>query len=431
MTANAFFPIVALLGCCAASAKEQPLEAIPAVHISASESGSWSVLYRVAAPTTRLVFPRSPDASRVSTWNVEDGFEIVTTDDGEVVRRSDGASFQTVTAAIPAVYRELPSDYAPFSPFGDGGMLFYSGRLFACPDACNGDERWLMELEATGREILVDGEHRRDSAFWTDGGEGRNIYLGSAEPVATGEFLAVLDMKLPENVRNRLLTQLPLYMRYFRERLGTLAEKPVLFASYDTNQAGGRWGRQGGVLPGQVFVHFYGHKWEEEMAKPNFGPDLAWHFAHEAAHFFQRMRYGRGKEDTWIHEGGAEAMAALALLATDPSSAPYLRERSQQAEAQCAEELGDRSLYETLAAGKSEAAYSCGLVLNLALHAELRRRRPERDGLYDVWRRYIQNADSKGGEAAFLAAVEASGGKTLSDKVAKAARGSFANLRLP
>ena len=29
-------------------------------------------------------------------------------------------------------YSRLPKDYAPFSPFGDGGMLFHTGRLFAC-----------------------------------------------------------------------------------------------------------------------------------------------------------------------------------------------------------------------------------------------------------------------------------------------------------
>ena len=68
----------------------------------------------------------------------------------------------------------------------------------------------------------------------------------------------------------------------------------MLYVSYDASHPKGR-GRQGGVLPDQVFIHFYGGKWPEEMEKPGFADELAWHFAHEAAHLYHRRLYGIGR----------------------------------------------------------------------------------------------------------------------------------------
>ena len=41
-----------------------------------------------------------------------------------------------VKFTLTPTYRHLSKDYAPFSPFSDGGLLFHSGRFFACADEC-------------------------------------------------------------------------------------------------------------------------------------------------------------------------------------------------------------------------------------------------------------------------------------------------------
>jgi hypothetical protein len=423
--------VLASLAGCSTIAGDVLSTPSPAIQIVALNNDVWRVRYQLRTPVEQLIFPRSPDKSRVATWGIEEGFEIVSTDEGEAIRRFGGGKFNSVTAAMRPVYLELPSDYAPFSPFGDGGMLVYTGRLLACPDLCEEDQSWQIRLDAVGRSILIGGERKLGSASWRDQDVGRNVYVGPAEPLATEDFFAILDGKLPPNVLQQLLAQLPFYMHHFRERLGSLPERPMLFVSYDTQNQGGRYGRQGGVLPGQVFIHFYGDRWEEEMAKAYFAYDLGWHFAHEAAHFYQHMLYGNGTIESWVHEGGAEAMAALAMLATDPAGASYVEKRRRQAEQQCAKQLGERSLHRALQDGKGEAAYSCGLILNLALDAELRRIRPESDGLYAVWRRYIERAgSSQGGEQMFLAAIEEQAGEELAAQVASAVRGSTKDLRL-
>jgi hypothetical protein len=67
-------------------------------------------------------------------------------------------------------------DYAPFSPFGDGGMLFHTGRLFACADRCSQDESWSTDLWADDEDrIVLGGKSLQARARWTDRDEGRVV----------------------------------------------------------------------------------------------------------------------------------------------------------------------------------------------------------------------------------------------------------------
>lgn len=397
--------------------------ATPDVAITARDGNDWTVTYQFGAPLTALVFQRSPDESRGTDWKAPPGFEIVSTSLGETLRRTDGASFRSVSLDVPPVYRELPKDYAPFSPFGDGGSLVHTGRFFACANSCGEAESWRFRLTAPpGAAILVNGARLAGSAEWTDDGSGRNIYVGPAQPLETEDFFAVVDEALPAPIRRRLLAQLPHYMHHFSEKLGALPEKPMLFASYDTSQTDGRYGRQGGTLPGQVFTHFYGKAWPELMAAPDFPNELAWFFAHEAAHLYQRQLFGADSADAWIHEGGAEAMAALAMRASGGGEA-FIARQIQEAEARCAKERAGQSVQDAINAGRFDAAYACGLLLNLRLDAEIRKVSPEKDGLYAVWRDYIARSAKEGaGEQTFLRSIATVGGPDLATQIARAVR---------
>ena len=193
------------------------------------------------------------------------------------------------------VYSVLPKDYAPFSPLGDGGMLFHTGRMFACAGACAGNESWSMDLWAANEDrIVLDGKTLQARAHWTDRDEGRVVYVGASVPQQTRDFIAVIDSSLPEDIRSRLLVQLPQFMQLFSAKLGALPRRPMLFVSYDISHPKG-WGQQGGVLPDQIFTHFYGSKWPEQMRKPAFTDNLAWHLAHEAAHLYQRANFAQAE----------------------------------------------------------------------------------------------------------------------------------------
>jgi len=413
---------------CLVSGLVQAASPTPEILVTALKGMQWQVRYDFARPVDKLEFKSSPDDSRGRTWLPDQGFEIVTTDHGEVARRKDGAQFRTVRFRMSPTYSVLPKEYAPFSPFGDGGMLFHTGRFFACQDRCPADAAWTMYLSAaTEDQIILDGKALKAQAHWTDRDDGRSIYVGKNAPQQTADFIAVLDTALPERIRSQLLAQLPEFMHLFSGKLGVLPIRPMLFVSYDVSHPKG-WGRQGGVLPGQVFVHFYGSKWPAEMEKPGFPDDLAWHFAHEAAHLYQGST-STESGDAWITEGGAEAFAAMAMRA---DASAYVQLNQEEALGKCREFLKGRSVHDAIAAGTYDAAYSCGMLINLAIDSKVRLV-TKHDGLYAVWRNYLQRARNKESvvsTAAYLEAVSDVGNADIAAWVQKAVTDQDANLIL-
>lgn len=388
----------------------------------------WQVRYDSAQPVDKLEFKSSPDDSRSRTWLPDQGFEIVTTDRGEVARRKDGAHFRTVRFRMSPTYSVLPKEYAPFSPFGDGGMLFHTGRFFACQERCADDASWSMYLSAaTEDQIILDGKTLKAQAHWIDRDDGRAVYIGKNVPQQTDDFIAVLDTALPERIRGQLLAQLPEFMHLFSGKLGALPTRPMLYVSYDASHPKGR-GTQGGVLPNQVFIHFYGGKWPEEMEKPGFPLQLAWHFAHEAAHLYQAST-STESGDAWITEGGAEAFAAMALRA---DASAYVQSNEEKALGKCREVLKGRSVRDAVAAGTFDAAYSCGMLINLAIDSKIRLA-TKHDGLYAVWRNYLRRAaknEKVVSTAGYLEAVSDVGDADIAEWVRKAVADQSANLIL-
>lgn len=393
---------------------------VPDVALFAPVSGDWTVAYRLARPVRDVVFARNPNDSRVRQWRPEPGFAVVRQGGEERVRRQDGRAFRAVRLQVPPAYVELPADYAPFSPFGDGGLLAYSGRFLACAGPCVEGARWKVDLSAPGRTVLVDGVRTQGRARWRDGGQGRNVYVGSTAPVETPELVTVIDRALPPVIRTQLLDDLPRHMRFFAARLGRLEQRPMLFASYDLAHPTG-FGRQGGTLPGQVFVHFYGARWPAEMAKLHFADELAFHFAHEAAHLFQRNVYGE-KADYWIHEGGADALAILALRASGPEGVANADILVAAARRRCQDDLDGQSLRDAAAGGNQYAAYRCGMLVSLALHERL-----GGDGLFALWRAYAQVGPGTR-EAQFLGEVRRLGGAALAGQLRALVRAPGADM---
>lgn len=409
---------------CVLSNAAHAAAANPEILVTALRGQQWQVRYDLGKPVDKLEFKFSPDDSRVRTWLPDQGFEIVATERGEIAQRKDGAPFTSVRFRMSPTYSVLEKNYAPFSPFGDGGMLFHTGRFFACPERCSDDASWSMDLwAASDDQIILDGKVLKAEASWSDNGEGRVIYVGHSTPQESKDFIAVIDEALPERIREQLLEELPKFMRLFAGKLGAVPTRPMLYVSYDVSHPN-RWGRQGGVLPSQVFVHFYGPKWPEEMEKPSFPDELASHLAHEAAHLYQRHTSTTPGDD-WITEGSAEAFAAIAMRDDSPE---FVRKAENDAREQCSKQLEGRSTTETITAGTFDVAYSCGMLINLAIDKKVREA-TQQDGLYAVWRYYLQNfADKESvvSRDAYLRAVEAVGNVEIAEWVREAVTGKRA-----
>lgn len=357
------------------------------VHLVRSVTGDWTVMYKLPVETERLGFARNPPVSRADRWTATNGeFEIIRLDDEDIVRRKDGQAFDRVEIALTPVYMHLGADYAPFSSFSDGDMLIYSGRYFACPDSCeNVDPTWQFSLtDERGGNILAGGKRFKGRARWTDSADGTMVYLGDRVPDETSRAWVIIDEAFPPQVVAMLNANLPRMVQYFSEKFSVLPSKPVFFASYDQHHPSAS-GSQGGTLPNQIFMHFFGASLEKRLNDPGFDHWFSWFFAHEAAHL--HLTDARDAE-SWIHEGAADAFAAIVIRGWSDRAREYVSARQSRAREACQQGLQNKSLESAADQGDFPLYYTCGLILHLALDDAMRRDHPQADGLFTLWTAY-------------------------------------------
>lgn len=375
--------------------------------LSKSNDGTWRVHYESSEPISRIEFQRgpsqsthqSPNQSRAARWQVNEAFQIYVEGEREYLKRVDNAAFTSVLAELTPTYIALDKDYAPFSPFSDGGMLIHSGRFFACPEQCtDADTHWSMAIQLPADEdVIVNGQRYQGSASWQDSDSGQKLYVGAAEPQDDGNFISVIDPGLPESLRNLMAVNLPKFMAFFAERLDQPQTKPQLFASYSTTDDG-RYGHQGGVLPNQVFMHWYGFV-DESLAEP-----VLWFFAHEAAHLYQKQAFSNQPAEAWLHEGSAELFAGLAMEQLGQGQG-MLSDSLNRARAECSEGMGEGTSFHQAVAMNSRLHYSCGLTLFAAMHQDLQ---SQHQSIFALWQAYSNAIDSGqlASESVFLEVAE-------------------------
>ena len=375
-------------------------------HLRKLSDGIWTVEYRTADPVKRLGFRRNPDQSRMERWQPgSDDFEIVYVDNddsddgagGEYIVRKNRKKFSQVTFTLTPTYRHLSKDYAPFSPFSNGGLLFHSGRFFACVDDCNDSENdWKMALTVPVDEhIVLNGEVLRGSVEWHDKDSGRSIYVGEQALIETEHVIAVIDEGLPEQIKSSLSSHLPEMMDYFESHFGELPSKPMLFASYAKNPDS--HSTQGGTLSNQIFMHWDHDKLEAQLIDPAILDNTTWFFAHEAGHLYQSIAVSTSSinaSQSWIHEGNADMLASLALLSIYPESESYVGQRFAEAKAQCGDGLQNFSLAHAADENRFDLYYSCGWLIHRAIDVAVKKAEVTSDGIFSVWKEYHSRVKS-------------------------------------
>ncbi|MBT0587049.1 hypothetical protein [Alteromonas oceanisediminis] len=390
----------------AVNARMSPVE----TTLQKRADNSWLLSYSLDIPVFRLGFARNPDDSRMTRWKpVDEQFEIVVNNNKEYLQKKNGRSFSNASVHLTPTYKHLVNDYAPFSPYSDGGTLVYTGRLFACDSECGEDvDLWKITVEVPPEDlIIVNGDILSSSATWLDGNSGQNIYIGLQEPIETSNVVTVIDRKLPDVIQDLLRTEIPRLMNFFENKLGKISgTKPMLFASY-ANVKGSS--SQGGTLPNQIFIHWNLNNFQERINDPNFVYDIIWFFAHEVAHLYQESDgtslFGTSSA-LWIHEGNAEWLALKALTAIYPEIEKYSSQKVNRYINECSKGLESTTLFNAVSVGRSDLHYKCGLAIHKAIDETLGNDR-ERD-IFTFWIEYrnrIRNGKEKGMNT-FLDVVE-------------------------
>ncbi len=366
-----------------AMAADAEIVSLEISHLGGREG--WEARYRLSAPTTRLAF-LTPFGSGRRSWQLRSlGMQLVAGENGDAIQATRGRTFKEVVLRLRSNTEQPPSQYPLNRRFTDGSELLYYGHLYARPARTS--ERPLSYTVTLrprpDEQVVVRGQRFAQATQWTEDlqrSRGTFAYFGTLPAVESRDIIAVVDPQFPPGLRAAFDVELPRLLQYFTRQLGVaLSQRPQLFISLlpeGAPQLGGD------VLPGAISFEFAGTDWRDDTAEQKAAALQL--IAHETAHLWNGDAFLPAQEDApWMHEGGADALAWIALHDLELLSDTDLLGNLSDALNQCVgvQGLARRSLQQAAREGRYELAYSCGSVMNFLVHADLR----QRGGILKFW----------------------------------------------
>lgn len=369
--------------------------------------GRWRATYRFSAPADGVVFNRQSRFQRVG-WRAE-------TPGYTVSRERDRAGFhlkprararRSVTISFPFDTTHPEKDYQLFQPFSDGSLLLYTGHL-GVRTPHETPARFVV-TPRRGEHVIAGGRLHRKRFLWTDpDSDGTFLYYGKIVPVVSPGMLAIIDPGAPAWLIERLRAGVPaLFDDYVKLTGFPLDKRPAVFFSFEAAADPNSTTWKGGTLTGLIQMHV-----ETARDAVEDRPLLERFFkflAHEAAHLWNgQMFKSAGKNQSWMHEGGADAFAWRALHRAGILTSEELLARQALDLNLCLSLLGEESLAESEERGNFGAVYPCGSALAWLAEASVRKADPSAD-LHTLWRDVFARAASSGrryDEAIFLDAL--------------------------
>ncbi len=405
----------AVLAACSKNDSSPPrVEGDLRVTIEQKSDGPWRVAYELASPRAELDLGADIDGFRASHWEIETkGALLLHREHRDVVTPIDGRRrVRKVVFHVDPASQDLRKDYEPFIPMGDGGVIFFTGHFMPYKDQSTRLDTRLTIIAEEGSSVSAFGETRQRFDDWESPFDHPAfIYAGPAVPAESEALLTIADAAAPHWIKAEVSTFAPAIAAALQEIFArALPVKPNIFVAIGDLSEEGRLSYSGDALPGQYQMTLAGGGWKEASDK-SLGV-LRLSTAHEAAHLWQAA--ARPMTDAvpdWIHEGGADALAAAAMVEAGYWTSEAAAENFAKARADCVRRLEKLSLQRAEADRRWDAVYACGHVLNVAAAGEA--------GVAAFWREFVNRAAREGyDEAMFLALA----GERAGDDVAKSIR---------
>ncbi|NWG92486.1 MAG: hypothetical protein HXY21_08265 [Parvularculaceae bacterium] len=405
--------VLALAACGKAGGPAAPIAGDVLVTIEQRNDDRWRVAYELAAPRAELDLGPDIDGYRGRHWAIaSEGAALIRRDGRDVVvpaggrRRIRSARFLVEPAAS-----DRRKDYEPFIPMGDGGFIVYTGHFIPYKDASTRLDARLTIIADEGASVSAFDETKKRFENWKSPyGHPGFVYVGAAAPIETDALLTIADATAPAWVKAEVASFAPTIAGALQGLFArALPAKPNIFVAMGDQGGEGRLSYSGDALPGQYQMTLAGGAWAERTDEALGVLRLS--TAHEAAHLW--LAAARPRTDAvpdWIHEGGADALAAEALAAAGYWSAAEKAARFETAKAECARGLQQLSLARAESENRWEAVYACGHVISVAAAGEA--------GVAAFWREFVRRSGRDGyDEAMFLALAEERAGALTVNRI--------------
>ena len=340
----------------------------PAVRVSIEQikDADIRVTYVLRRAQRELIFRSVSGGYRERRWALDDpAFKLVRGEREDRILRKDGARFNTVSLTAKPDLIRLPKEYQPVAAYGAGGALVYTGHFWpVTPNGARANATFSL-TPAGGGYAAAFGARAPALIDWrSPEAHPAFVYLGPLAPVTTDYVMALVDPAAPDWVVEEFHSVTAKAFDYFAEAFGAGPQtKPNLFLTAPLGRDQGRLSYSGDALPRQFQITLEGAAWREPSAK---ALDIFRQSTiHEAFHLWQAAKARPGNEETaaWIHEGGADAVAAEAMAALGFWDAAAFAAFHERAREECAAGIEDGPLASAHLRGDFRALYGCGVVV--------------------------------------------------------------------
>lgn len=363
------------------------------VSIEQLAGGEMRVTYDLRRPKRELIFRSVSGGYRERRWEIEtDSFELRRGATEDFIIRSDGRRFdRVVLIARPDIIR-LPKEYQPIIPYGEGGALIYTGHFWPVTKGETRINATFSFQPAPGSRVTAFGAHVEALTDWRSPmAHPAFVYMGPLTPAATAHVSALIDPAAPDWVSEEFYDISAKAFDHFAKVFGAGPDtKPNLFLTSQLGGGPGRLSFAGDALPGQFQVTLEGAAWRErsDKALDIFRQSMI----HEAFHLWQSAKARPGDEKTaaWIHEGGADAVAAETMVALGLWDGVALQRYGDAARRDCAAGIEDGPLAAAHLRGDFKALYGCGVVIAEAIA------RADGTTVTAFWRDFMSAAEARG-----------------------------------
>lgn len=340
------------------SAGDQPAQRITAdVVITRLETERWRVDYTFDVPVSGITFGPAVARFREQAWRVNTpGVDLVMREGPEALIASDSAR-SSFSILVDRYTEYAPDYYAPLIPYSDGGAALFLG-FFAGDAIVSARETpvdFRFRFEGLPSEQVLPPDEQRTDAY---------VYFGPQEPIVSDHARLVVDPGTPEWLRDSFVRVTGSATRIFSDRLGGgLPLAPLVLVGAGEIDGSAGVSVKGGAVGGQLVMLLRGRGLREDSERNRTMFERL--TAHELAHLWQLHSFPAAfnREEPWLHEGAAEAMAVHALSVSGLWEPFAVRQFAEQAAERCERTLSGSELPEAARRGNWDAVYACGFGL--------------------------------------------------------------------
>jgi len=358
------------------------------------QSDSWKVQYVLPVAVDHIAFQRQSNFDRRKLYKLDESkFKWDKAGNVLLIRSIDGSKFNSLELTFSSYYDHIQKDYTHNLRYSDGSVLLYTNHIALGANII--EDKSISPIGASfhgtqfhfygpKQNIIFLGNVFSEKAQWDLQGEGTYVYFGNIVPIETDNMIAIVDPILPKWAWKNTQKYFPKLFDYYEKKTGqSLNFKPVVFFNY--GEIDGDYSNySGGTLDGLVQLTINGKRWKKENEEQF---NMLFHFlAHEAAHFWNGQMFAfEDQKHSWMHEGGADTFANIAMLEFNLINATQMMKKFEDSTNSCLLNKNNESLEQAAELWLYRNYYTCGATMALASHLAIKAKNPNKS-VFDVWK---------------------------------------------